>query len=264
MSEFWNNLFHSVLPNNKDFLVYKSGKSNVILSAPHGGRIKPISIPRRKYGNRSGDSYTKDLLLRVVELLPNKPYYIYCNLHRSRIDLNRDMDEATQGNKEMQKLWDIWKYTLDNYLNEVRFFYGKGLYIDIHSHNNHDKFMIGYGISIRDYLILMDDKQIPTKNSTMHSLKEFSEEKYISEHSVLFGAYSFPKTLESRGYKVLIPKNDKAFLNGGRNIMRNHGKGIGALQIECPISILKKDLESVAQALVESINVFSIKFLQKD
>ena len=110
----------------------------------------------------------------------------------------------------------------------------------------------------------MDDEKIPTKNSTMHSLKEYDPNYYKSEHSILFGEYSFPHSLKSFGYKVLTPKDDKSYLNGGRNIREFKGEGIGSLQIECPISILKKDLDGVALALVKSIDIFSEQFLMKN
>lgn len=263
MTNFVSNIYNSIFPDSKKYLTYKLGKTNIMLSAPHGGNIKPISIPSRTYGNKSRDTYSLDLIKKIIELLPATPYYIYSNIHRSRIDLNRDIVEGCQDNIEMEKLWGKWNNVLNEFSNTVRFFHKKGLYIDIHSHNNSDEFQIGYGLSVKDYLILLDDKKIPTKNSTMHSLKEFSDSEYTSEHSVLFGENSISYNLRKFGYKITIPKNDRGFLNGGRNIKEYSGNGIGALQLECPISVLKYDLDDVAKSIVESINIFSKKFLIK-
>lgn len=257
MPNFITDLYHSVFPNKKDYLIYRIGRSNIILSAPHSGNIKPTNIPNRTYGNRSRDTYTLELIKKVVKLLPNKPYYIYSNVHRSKLDLNRDIDEACQGNPEMERLWGTWNSVLNGYLSEVRYVYKRGLYIDIHSYSGGNEFQIGYGLPTKDYLILMKDEKITTKKSTMHSLKEFLPYQYKSEHSVLFGEFSFPYSLRKYGYNIMTPKNDKYYLNGGRDIREFSGDGIGALQIECPISVLKKDLNGVAIALVKSIDIFS-------
>lgn len=263
MSNFIKDFFSSLVPNDKDYLIYHSGRRNLIISVPHSGSIKPINIPTRKYGNKSKDSYTMELIEKILQYIPTRPYYIYSRIHRSKIDFNRDVKEACQDNLKMEHLWNVWNNTLHDYINTVRFYYKKGLYIDLHSHNNSDKFQIGYGLPVKDYLILLDNKKIPTKNSTMHPLKEYDSSEYISEHSVLFGEYSIPHNLETFGYQVLIPKNDDDYLNGGRNIKTFTGNGIGSMQIECPIPILKNDLDGVAKALVSSIEIFSKKFLVK-
>jgi hypothetical protein len=264
MSNFISNLYYNILPKKDEYLIYSKGNSNLIISAPHSGNVKPISIKSRTYGNRSRDTYTLELIKKIIETLPKKPYYIYANIHRSKVDFNRDIEEACQENPKMERLWNTWNNVLNDYLNTVRFYYNKGLYIDLHSHNNSDKFQIGYGLSVRDYLILLDDRKIPTKNSTMHSLKEFSVDEYKSEHSILFGEFSILYNIQKHGYKVLLPKNDSDYLNGGRDIKEHTGKGIGSMQIECPISVLKKDFDGVAKALIDSINIFTNKFLREN
>lgn len=261
MNEFFTGIKEIFFPDETRFLTFFNGNSNIILSAPHGGNLKPFSIPRRTYGNRSRDTYTKELINQIALNLKQKSYVIFSNIHRSRIDLNRDIDEACQGNKSMEKLWNRWNYILDSFMNSVRYYHKKGLYIDIHSHNNHDKFMIGYGLNAKDYLHLLKDDKIPTKNSTMHSLKEYDPNYYKTEHNILFGKYSIYSSIKGAGFSVLIPEDDKHFLNGGRNIERFHGSGIGSMQIECPISILKYNIPYTSQIISNAIELFSKKYL---
>jgi hypothetical protein len=249
-------LLYSIFPQQDKYLTYGIGNSPIILSAPHGGNIKPISIPKRTWGNRSRDTYTRRLIQRVIELLPDKPYYIYSNIHRNRVDLNRDFEEATQGNKSAEKIWSEWNITLDKFKTVVSGRYGRGLYIDIHSHNNSSLFQIGYGLKVKDYLDLKGGWE--TRNhSTLHPLVD----KDTSEKSLCFGYNSIISNLEYNGYNVLVPKEEAKYLNGGRNIREFHGKGIGAIQVECPIPILKKDLDRVARALANSIISFRQAFL---
>lgn len=248
--------YYSIFPNSDKYLTYAPGKTNIILSAPHGGGIKPSTIPARTTGNRSGDTYTRRLIQRVVELMHEKPYFIYADIHRSRVDLNRKFSEATDGNYGAEKIWMKWNTTLADYVTKIRNKYGKGLYIDLHSHNNNELFQIGYGLTVNSYLNLRKGLAISSK-STMYPLKV----KGKSEFTTLFGNGSMIRTLENRGFRVLVPEAEDKYLNGGRNIKAYSGGGIGAMQIECPIPVLKSDLEEVAMTIVEGIERFQEKFL---
>jgi len=256
MHSLVKDLFYSIFPNKNKYLTYGNGNSPIILSAPHGGNIKPLSIPYRKYGNRSRDTYTRRLIQRVIELLDENPYFIYADIHRSRVDLNRDYTEATQENQKAEEIWFVWNDILSEYQTEVRNKFGKGLYIDIHSHNNSDKFQIGYGLSVRDYLDLNGGWEIKNKSTLFPLVNEIVKEKKLC-----FGIGSIIDSLEYQGYKVLIPESENKYLNGGRNIQQYSMSGTGAIQVECPIPILKKDLEGVAIALANSIDLFKKTFL---
>lgn len=249
-------LYYSLILDNSKYLTWEAGESNIILSAPHGGGIKPINIPKRSYGNRSGDTYTRRLTEKILQLLDKKPYFIYADIHRSRVDLNRDIIEGAQGNPKAEKIWRNWDTILRTYTQSTKELYGRGLHIDIHSHANSNKFQIGYGLNVSDYLNSRDGYPI-VRRSTMYSLKIRGK----SEYNTLFGNGSFPHLLEIHGLNVLIPKSDAGYLNGGRNIKEFSGKGIGSIQIECPISVLSSDLNYVAQVLAFSIQEFQRKFI---
>ena len=76
---------------------------NLVIAAPHGGSLKPDYIDTRSGSGivTSKDSYT----LEMSELTANSlirdcagtPYVVINNLHRSKLDANRDLDEATAG-----------------------------------------------------------------------------------------------------------------------------------------------------------------------
>lgn len=249
-------LYYSMFPDNSKYLTFREGNSNVILSAPHGGGIKPIDIPYRKYGNRSGDTFTRRLIQSLISALPDNPYYIYSDIHRSRVDLNREIEEGAQGNAKAEKIWNDWNNALTEFKEQVSFKYNKGLYIDIHSHNKSDKFEIGYGLNVQDYLAVRKNKPIYNK-STMYAAKKSGASEYFS----LFGNTSFPHLLESYGYKVLVPTSEAGYLNGGRNIRKFKSNQIAAVQIECPMSVLEHDLDRVAMVLAIAIKSFKRKFL---
>lgn len=256
MHSLIRDIYYSIFPNKSKYLVYKSGNSPIILSAPHGGGIKPTDIPYRMYGNRSGDSYTRRLIIEILNVVMTKPYYIYSDIHRSRVDLNRDIIEAAQGNKKAENIWNDWNNILGYFTSSIARKHKKGLYIDIHSHKKSNKFEIGYGISAKDYLDIRAGFETK-KHSTLFPLVTENN----SERNILFGTSSIIGTLERFNYDVLIPDKDENYLNGGYNIKKHSGNGIGAIQIECPIPVLKKDLDGVAQAIANGILIFQERFL---
>lgn len=251
-----NDLFYSVFPSTNKYLTHYKGDTNILLSAPHGGSIRPINIPYRSYGNRSRDTYTKELIKKIINFSAQKPYYIYSNIHRSRVDLNRGVIEGAQGNERAINIWEDWNNTLNSFSAEIRNKYKKGIYVDIHSHSNSDKFQVGYGLSVNSYLDIKSGWETKT-HSTMYTLKPKSDK---SEYEVLFGENSVIGTLESYGFDVLVPEEEAKYLNGGRNIKQWSDYGIGAVQIESPISILKDELEVVAIAICNAIEVIAERY----
>lgn len=256
MSNLISDIFHSIFYRPSEYLTYKEGKTNLILAAPHGGSLKPLNIPYRKWGKRSRDTYTRTLLRELVSIAYKKPYYIYSNLHRSRLDLNRDIYEAAQNNRSAEKVWYNWQNTVTNFISQIRRQYIRGLFIDIHSHNSSDKFQIGYGLPVKDYLRILSGKKV-TALSTLSPLL-FEDNQY----DILFGDGSFPNTLDKYGFEVLIPSTDQEYLSGGRNIRVYSGGGIGSIQIECPISILNDNLSNVALVLNDAIEIFNERFVR--
>lgn len=253
----FTDIFYSLFPSGKTYLNYKEGNSPIILSAPHGGNIIPVNAPLRTQGKIYRDTYTRRLMQRILELSDKKPFFIYADIHRKVVDLNREINEATQGHELALRIWNEWNKVLPSYLNVVRNTYGKGLYIDIHSHNKHNKFQFGYGLSVIDYRKVMSNL-ITKKHSTLYALKDLNK----TEFELLFGTDSILSTMEFAGYEIFLPQDDADYLNGGYNIIKNHGRGIGALQIECPVSVLATDLDKVARTLVNAIDNFSERFVE--
>lgn len=254
MHNIFRDFFYSIFPQ-EDYLTYRAGKIPVILSAPHGGNMQPISIPKRTWGNRSRDTYTRRLIQLVIERLPQAPYFVFSDIHRNRVDLNRDVHEAAQENKRAEEIWFDWNNILSEFQKDIRNKYTRALYIDIHSHNNSNEFQIGYGLKVKDYISVLSHLDAKEK-STMQVF-----EKNGSMYPALFGEYSFPQSIRNYGFRVLVPKDDRKYLNGGRNIKQYSQATVGAIQIECPIPILRTNLNEVANCLVYGINRFRENFL---
>ena len=252
MHNVFNDIYRSIFPNGK-YLTYGKGSSNVLLSAPHGGAMKPFHIPRRKYGQRGKDTYTRRLVERINSNNVLSPFYVYSDIHRSRVDLNRGIVEGAQNDYFAKGIWKDWNGLLELYTRAITKEYSRGLYIDIHSHNDGDYFELGYNLSAKSYRHLSYNGWTDSK-STLDSLGD-------DTYEMVFGRKSFKSSLESYGFSTLFPTGNEVYFNGGRNIEVYNGKGIGAIQIECPVSVLETDLQAVANAITQAIEIFRKEFI---
>lgn len=246
-------IIYSIIP--VEYIEVDVNKSPVILSAPHGGGAKPLYIPRRKYGNMNMDTYTRRITNAIRDSYESsKPSTIISNIHRSRVDFNRALEEGAQGNRRAIDLWLKWNRVLKSIIDRKLVEYKRVLYIDIHSHNENDEFELGYNLNTRPYLEL--EKTGSTKK--ISSLDSLGFNKY----DMIFGEHSFKRSLELFGLKVMTPDVSNIYFNGGRNIDVFSGEGVGAIQIEVPVSVAKSDLNYVVHALKFSIETFRKYFIE--
>jgi hypothetical protein len=238
------------------FIDYQEGNTNLLITAPHGGNKKPKDIPDRTYGKTYRDTYTRPLTYKLLELFPkdNKPYSIIANIHRKKVDLNRDIVEGAQGNYHAESNWYYWNYFLGRYRREILQTYNMGLHIDIHSHNNSDEFHLGYNLSKTKYKNVFKKKN--TKGSTLDSLG-------TNLYEMLFGKYSLKFQLEKCQFSIFYPHGKDVYFNGGYNIETYSGNGFGGIQIEIPVSILKikEQRYKIIDCLYESILLFRDSFV---
>ncbi|MFK7932341.1 MAG: hypothetical protein AB8G22_02455, partial [Saprospiraceae bacterium] len=86
------------------FVEYRAGNLPIILSAPHGGDLRPDTIPDRDCSGCSyvQDRYTKPITEGVYDAFVAAtgcyPHAIINLLHRVKFDANRDVDTAADGN----------------------------------------------------------------------------------------------------------------------------------------------------------------------
>ena len=254
MHNIFTDILYSVIPN-KTYLTFGEGTTNLILSAPHGGDIRPISIPKRKSGTLLKDTYTRRLTEKLLNLFKSEnPFYIYADIHRSRVDLNRYVEKAINGNYRANEIWLNWDELLRDYTKKAKLYNDKVLYIDIHSHNDSDKFELGYDLSARNYINLFKNKKTRYK-TTLDSLEK-------DKYEMLFGEGSIKATLERFWYKTLMPTGNEVYFNGGRNIEVYSGNNVGGIQIETPIYLLKEDLDKISKVLYNAINRFRDYFIK--
>ena len=149
-------------PGTTDILIELKGPLSsadaldLVIAAPHGGALKPSYIDNRSGSGitTSKDSYT----LEVSELLAQSlidtycagvPYLVINHLHRSKLDANRDIAEATigivNGKATADEAWNKFHTFINDAQGFVRAKFGtstnesgvtgvKGLFFDMHGY----------------------------------------------------------------------------------------------------------------------------------
>lgn len=248
-------LTQTFIPGNayfgtNEYIEYLAGNIPVIISAPHGGSLEPASIPNR---NCSGCVYVRDtnteqlaraMQTAIFELLGCYPHVIINRLHRRKLDANRAIGDAADGNAEAELAWNEFHDFITAAKDSTSVHFGKGLYLDLHGHG-HDiqRLELGYLLSkselqlsnaMLDQPIYIDESSI--KNLVSQNLSA------VSHSTLLRGEQSFGELYEEAGYPAVPSKTDpfpldnEAYFSGGYNTDRHSsidGGSIDGIQIEC-------------------------------
>ena len=110
-----------------NYTEYVHGNLPLVFSAPHGGYDKPDELSDRTRSALNQDIRTLELTLelskRIHEITGKYPYLILNKLHRIKLDPNREMEVAIQGDSlaivpfnEFHEFIDIAeKYVISKY-----------------------------------------------------------------------------------------------------------------------------------------------------
>ena len=138
-----------------NYVEYYAGDLPLVFSAPHGGSLTPDEIPDRTYGTMVTDSYTKETVLAIRDAIfdftGRYPYIIISNLNRTKLDPNREIVEAAQGNQWAEQAWNEYHGFIEIAEDSITAQYEKGFYVDIHGHGHEiQRLELGYLISGSD------------------------------------------------------------------------------------------------------------------
>ena len=95
------------------------GELPLIISAPHGGSLKPAEMMDRTDppGVLTNDTGTAELAwlisAEIEDTIGLRPYVVVNNIHREKLDANRDIDEAAQGDPLAESVWDEYHTAIE-------------------------------------------------------------------------------------------------------------------------------------------------------
>jgi hypothetical protein len=139
----------------RGYVEYIPGTLPLVISAPHGGDLTPDEIPDRTWGTLVTDAHTVETILAVREAFLDEtghaPHVILSHLRRTKLDPNRDIDEAAQESPFAELAWTEFHGFIEIAEADVVGAFGSGLYLDLHGHG-HDvpRLELGYLLGSND------------------------------------------------------------------------------------------------------------------
>lgn len=228
------------------YVEYIAGDLPIILSAPHGGDLTPVSIPDRTAARCGGsattvkDMGTAELVVQLKDALYERfggyPHVVINHLHRRKLDANRERVEAACGNGAAGFAWDEFQGYVDEARELVTEQHGRGWYMDMHGHGHAiPRLELGYLLTRGE--LNQDDPELAGDDTAERksSISTISEESPLDFAELLRGERSLGSLYEENGFPTVPSFDDPkpledAFFTGGYNT-RRHSCGTGATSV---------------------------------
>lgn len=251
----------------------RTGTLPIILTVPHGGTLKPENVLARRYGVTGIDSNTAPLTEMIIEELQSRydarPHVVFCRLHRSKLDPNREIKEAAQGDPTAEAAWHRFHDSTQKACDTVMKKHGLGLLLDIHGHRHLDQRVeLGYLVKadqLRPTDAVLNADAALIAGTSIRDLDQRSPHTFAQ---LLRGSHSLGSLLEARGFRC-VPSPEKprpglmsAYFSGAYDVFAHgsrSGGTVSAIQIECPWNGIRDKPENqrrFARALVDALGVY--------
>ncbi len=132
-----------------DYIEYRAGNLPVILTAGHGGHLRPDEIPDRTWGVTVTDLNTRQLTEKIAAEITERtgkyPHVVICHLRRTKLDANREILEAAQENEFAEQAWHEYHDFIETARATAKADFGFGFLADIHGHGHEiQRIELGY------------------------------------------------------------------------------------------------------------------------
>lgn len=257
-----------VVFGTKKYIELVPGSLPLVISAPHGGTLKPADMKDRTFGRVLSDGNTEELARAICDELAarcgGRPHLIVCHLHRVKVDCNRELQEAAQGDAQATTAWKEYHDFISRSCKAVTEQFGAGLYLDIHGQRHLRGWVeLGYALPATT-LDLADEKLDADPAIAARSSVADADRRSPESFAVLLrGASSLGTLIAGAGFPsvpstaIPTPGRDDYF-SGGYDIQAHgsaKGGSISAIQIECPWGVreIPAARKKFASALVQSL-----------
>ncbi len=256
------------------YIEYQPGTLPLIIGAPHGGSLKPDDITTRNYGVVDQDANTQEMARELRAALLKKtgaaPYLVICRLHRAKLDCNRELTEAAQGDHTAELAWQEWQGFIGKAKTSLRQQFNAGLYIDLHG-QRHKEGRVELGYMIAPQMLRQSDTMLNQASLVIQasSIRELDQRSPTSFIELLRGPTSLGGMLQQRGYKAVpspaipAPQEGELYFRGGYNT-DTHGSRksgtISAVQIECPFDGVRDTAANRAKFINDFCDLLPVWF----
>ena len=258
------------------YIEYLAGNLPVIITAPHGGSLRPTEIPDRTVGTTARDTNTEELVRTLRQAFLDRtggyPHLVINRLHRIKLDANREIVEAAQGDANAERAW----FEFHAFIETAKLAAADAglddaaLYLDLHGHGHPiPRIEIGYLLGSAD-LALPDaalGQSAVIARSSIRALAQNSGPRFIE---LIRGATSLGGMLELSGYPAVpsatqaSPGNDPYF-TGGYNTERHgsrDGGTVNGVQLELNFDGIR-DTEADREQFADSLAAVVDRYFQQ-
>ncbi len=274
---------------SSNYVEYIAGDMPIIISAPHGGSLQPDGIPDRIRRDSDGDFatvtdvFTSELAVTLAETFKSyyghTPHVVICHLKRTKVDCNRELEEAAGNNSSAGMAWQDFHRFLSTASNSVVASSGRGFYVDLHGQSHPIK-RVELGYSITGTQLVQPDATLNlAPYAAKSSLRTLSCSVSTPFSELLRGSNSIGGLLSARGFPA-VPSpamshpgfkegtngrtsGRNPYFSGGHNLSRYssmHSRGpIDGLQLEANFTGVRDTAANrtrFARALAESFESF--------
>ena len=248
------------------------GELPIVLVSPHGGRLRPDAIPNRTEGVTDMDANTQELARALAaEFFARTGRHVALvasHLHRIKLDPNRELKEAAQGNALAARAWHDYHAAIETALASAVARHGFAFLIDLHGHAHPiARLELGYAL---------DAKQLNQTDAgfdaaglvTVSTLRDLHTRLGGSAADLLRGPRSLGAFLAERGLRTVPSPQEpqpgnNPFFSGGYTVRRHCAEPattkIDGLQIECHRAGVRDTAENrtrFAKIAAESLLLF--------
>ncbi len=258
-----------------EYTEYIHGNLPIIISAPHGGDLKPNEIADRDCLNCIiiNDSFTqelsRELATAIFEISGCHPHVIINRLHRVKLDVNREIIEGANGDLLAEEAWHSYHDFIDQAQNFVSNNSGSGLFLDIHGHGHEiQRLELGYLLSKSD---LQNDNLNNNFFINKSSIKSLAQNNLSSSNleDLIRGPYGLGNIIYESGFDAVpsiedpYPNTSDDYFSGGYNTQqygsRDQGR-IDAIQIECNRDV--RFDETTRKMFADSLAIDLIEYME--
>lgn len=252
-----------------EYVEYVPGTLPVVISAPHGGSLEPAEIANRTWGVTVADTGTEATIRAIrgafATAFGAAPHIVISHLRRTKLDPNRELEEAAQGSPHAGLAWREYHGFIERGRGTARERLGWGLYLDLHGHGHpKQRLELGYLLSSSD---LAAADSVLSGLQGQSSVVDLAARSSASFPDFIRGDSSLGSLLQGQGVRAvpsgLEPDPEGGpYFSGGYSTVRHgsrNGGTVSGIQLELNWEGIR-DSEAnraiFAQRLAAALDVF--------
>ena len=204
-------------PGLRGFVEYIPGDLPIILTAPHGGDLKPSDLPDLQTGHGK-DNHSMEATLKTAEHIENitghKPHIILCHLHPFKAYFQRtNIDEAAGEHPDVRQAYFEYQNFTEIARKKILTSWGKGHLFEMHTNGHSEKWTeFGYGVS---GAYLNGPDSVLVERQKYSTIQELASHDNIDFLDLIKGPNSLGALLEAAGYNSVPSSNNPGPGDGG-------------------------------------------------